>query len=335
MIEAKINHLHNLKLKLSDKKELDKITDKVSQSNRWFNPYNVRFCLDHILSNYLDRDKLSMWLEDYELSNWKSSDKCVGQIMAGNIPLVGLHDFICAYVLDFKQEIKLSSKDHLLFSYIYQKLSDSDPELGQRVQIVDKLKNFDCVIATGSNNSNRYFEYYFRDKPKVLRKNRNSVAVIDGSENKADLQLLSEDIFRYFGLGCRSVSKIYLPEKYDLAEIIDQTDQFSWMKDHSSYMHNFDYNLSLLILNSRNYLANEFSIWVEDQSLASPLATVHYEYYTDKDALLSELSQQMDDIQCLVGKKEESNVIAYGNSQKPSLSDYADNVDIIEFLIKS
>ncbi len=307
---------------------------RAEQYNAWFTPGFVQAAVDAITGEMLTAPLLNAWLQGYPL---KQVDKTVGLIMAGNIPLVGFHDFLCCYIAGVNIKIKLSSKDDLLFPRLLELLGEIDPPGKARIQVVDRLSNFDAVIATGSDNTHRYFEYYFKDYPKILRKNRNSVAVLNGQESDTQLEQLANDIFMYFGFGCRNVSKLFVPAGYDLKLLFPRFSAYAWLHNHTKYMNNYDYNRTILLLNNTPHLANEFIMIVENEGIASPIGTLNIEYWHDEQVLQSKLRQQQDKIQCIVSgepaKWEVASSVSFGQSQHPALSDYADGVDTMAFLL--
>ena len=235
-------------------------------------------------------------------------------------------------------KIKLSSKDDELFPFVLQMLIEIDPPLKDRVGIVERLKDFDAVIATGSDNTNRYFEYYFRNYPKILRKNRNSIAILTGEESDLDLEKLADDIFLYFGFGCRNVSKLYVPVGYDVRVLFPHLKKYAWLHQHGKYMNNYDYNRTILLLNKTEHLANEFIMLQESPSIPSPISVLYYEYWHDENVLKTKLKESADKIQCIVSGQPERwkfpSSVRFGRSQRPELWDYADGVDTLEFLTR-
>lgn len=302
--------------------------------NPWFTEAFVLRAIDSIVNEMLSPEKLNAWLSQYTL---KPVNKTVALIFAGNVPLVGFHDFLCCYLADCNIKIKLSSKDEVLFPALLHELYEIDPAAKAKIELVERLQNFDAVIATGSDNTNRYFEYYFREYPKILRANRNSVSVLTGNETSEQLAALSDDIFLYFGFGCRNVSKLYVPVGYNFTPLMQAFEPYEWLHNHSKYMNNYDYNRTLLLMNSVPHLSDNKIMVVEDARIASPIATLHYEFWHDEELLASKLKQSADKIQCVVsgtpGKWSAASEAAFGNSQKPSLSDYADGVDTLKFVL--
>jgi hypothetical protein len=296
-------------------------------SNGWFTPDNVRKSL-LAWSDALSEANLTHWLGSYDIAE-NSQPKKVAVICAGNIPLVGLHDIITVLVTGNMAYVKLSSDDNKLIPSLIQIYENLNPDESGRVVFVDqKLTGHQAVIATGSNNTSRYFSYYFRDVPHVIRKSRTSVAILSGDESAEDLRLLGKDIFDYFGLGCRNVSKVYLPEGYDLNRIFEAIYEYNPVINHNKYANNYDYNKAVWLLNRENLLDNGFILLKEDKRIASPTASLFYEFYRDISSLRNELNEHQEHLQCIVGKND----IPFGSSQRPQLWDYADHVDTIKFL---
>ncbi len=316
-------------------KYFNEFNDKIDSAihyNGWFNRENIIFSLQQ-WSEALTPRNLKLWLGKYDLSN--SGDKTVGIVMAGNIPLVGFHDFLSVLVSGHNVLAKLSTNDKQLLPVIASYLMHLDSRYENRIKFTeDKLKGFDAVIATGSNNTARYFEYYFKDKPSIIRKNRNSVAVITGNETKEELEKLSEDIFRYYGLGCRNVSKLFVPEDYDFDNFFKAMYEWNPIINQDKYANNYDYNKAVYLMSEFKLLDNGFLMLKEDKSFGSPIASLFYEKYNDEQELTTHLKVNSEKIQCVVKQDPESNEVKFGQTQKPQLWDYADNVDTIEFLSK-
>ena len=255
--------------------------------------------------------------------------------MAGNIPAVGFYDILCCFVSDHISIIKYSEKDDVIIPFLIDTLVEYDPRVSKYFEKVDRLESIDAVIATGSNNSARYFDYYFGKYPHIIRKNRNAVAVIEGSENRSQLLKLGEDIFTYFGLGCRNVSKVYVPKGYDVTQILEATHDFNEIIHHHKYKNNFDYTVALYLLNLVKYLNNGCLILRESEDIVSRIACLHYEEYEDVIDLNKMLTSRSSEIQCIIADHNIEGVDTYkfGEAQKPSLFDYADGVDTIQFLL--
>ena len=306
---------------------------QLSQShNGWYTPEQVHFAIKS-WAEALTRENLDQWLSRYDIQ--EKEPKTIGLILAGNIPLVGFHDFLSVLISGHKVLVKTSSNDQHLLPFFAKYLIALEPEFANYITFVEgKLENFDAVIATGSNNTARYFEYYFKDKPSIIRKNRNSVAVLNGTESKEDLVNLGEDIFRYFGLGCRNVSKIFVPKGYVFDPFFEALFEYQDVIHYEKYANNYDYNKAVFLMSNFKLLDNGFLTIKEDSSYASPISSVFYEFYEDENELFSRLQNDADQIQCIVSKDTISNSIPFGKTQKPELWDYADNVDTIAFLLE-
>lgn len=311
--------------------ETSQLVENLQYKNPWYTPENVRLQLNALGQN-LQTERLQQWTAKYSADD---STKIVGLVLAGNLPLVGFHDILSSLIMGFKVQLKLSSDDAGLTTYIMNKLIQIEPRFAKKINIVERLSEFDLVIATGSNNSARYFEYYFGKKPHIIRKNRNSVAVLTGQESNEQLAALGSDIFDYFGLGCRSVSKIYLPEDYSIPTFFESIEQYNPIKEHFKYNNNYDYNKSIYLINGNKHYDNGFLLLKEDKNLASPLAVVFYETYCDKASLQLQLEALKENIQCVVSQAElsiSSPLFPLGQSQRPALDDYADGVNTLDFL---
>ncbi|HPI53542.1 MAG TPA: acyl-CoA reductase [Chitinophagaceae bacterium] len=247
--------------------------------------------------------------------------------MAGNIPMVGFHDFMCVFLSGHKQKIKCSSKDDILIPHLIHKLIEWAPDMASMIEIAPMLKHCDAYIATGSNNSARYFEQYFAKYPHIIRRNRTSVAILNGNETPAELEQLADDIHVYYGLGCRNITKMYVPKDYDFIPFIEACKKYNYFKDHNKYRNNYDYNLAIYILNNQFYMSTEGLLLVEHSSLFSPVAVLHYEFYSYENAL-KQLDELEQDIQAVAGQQYQ----AFGCLQTPSIRDFADGVNTIDFL---
>lgn len=301
--------------------------------NGWFTQENVLFALQG-WGDLLQKDALSAWLSDYDMT--RNREKTVAIIMAGNIPLVGFHDLLAVLITGNKALLKLSSNDSVLISFIRDYLISIEPLFEDRINIPSgKLEDFDAVIATGSNNTARYFEHYFGKVPNIIRKNRNSVAVLTGDESPEQLQALGEDIFRYYGLGCRSVSKIFVPEEYDFDTFFTSIYSYNQIVQQNKYANNYDYNKAVYLMSNFKILDNGFLVLKEDESYASPIASLFYERYTSFEEVRERLKNVSDELQCVVGDGILDDEIPFGETQKPSLSDYADGVDTVDFLLRN
>lgn len=300
-----------------------------SIQNAWFAPEFIDLAVNNIQFQFLQKDKLIEWVKRYDLKENGVKKSIVGLVMAGNIPLVGFHDFLCVFISGFKMMIKPSSKDDVLIKHIVKKLAEWDNEIESLISFAEILKNCDAYIATGSNNSSRYFEYYFSKYPSIIRRNRTSVAILEGNETNEELKKLGDDIQLYFGLGCRNITKIYVPENYDFIPLLNVLKKYDYFLDYYKYKNNFDYQLAILIMNNKKYMNSGAVILAEKTELFSPVSQINYEYYHNKKALLNSLKEN-NDVQCIVCKEE----INFGNAQTPTLTDYADGVDTMQFLKK-
>ena len=305
---------------------------QLSQShNGWYTPENVYFSIQS-WAEALSETNLNQWLSPYKLETNKP--KNVGLILAGNIPLVGFHDFLSVLITGNSVSIKTSSNDQYLLPFLAQYLVAIDSELANKITFVEgKLDHFEVVIATGSDNSARYFDYYFNNKPSIIRKNRNSVAVLNGKESAEQLHALGEDIFRYFGLGCRNVSKLFVPKGYQFTAFFEAIFKFQEVIQYEKYANNYDYNKAVFLMSNFKLLDNGFLTIKEDTSYSSPISSVFYEFYEDLTELQLKLKADQDKIQCIVSNNLIENSIHFGQTQKPNLWDYADNIDTIAFLL--
>lgn len=317
------NHL----AQLSDE-AFESLAESAAMENPWFTKPNVKTALKGI-GLFLEPEALTRWVSTYKLEN--RVPKTVALVLAGNIPLVGFHDFLCVLISGNRAQIKLSSKDSKLIKYLIKHLVWLEPAFEQYITVKDKLEDFDAIIATGSDNSARYFESYFGKYPNIIRKNRTSCAILTGNETEADIENLGADIFSYFGLGCRNVSKIYVPEGYDLTKLLSRWNSFSDVIHHHKYCNNYDYQKSILLVNKMPFLDNGFILFQENEKLVSPISVLYYEYYASADALKNKLTTESEKLQCLVGNSPLANV-SFGQTQSPSLGDYADQVDTLKFL---
>lgn len=338
--------------------KLKELVNTAKHYNGWFTPEQIRKALTAYGSMLNEKD-IELWFETEKAKADKQksspdysnsiSPKSVGLILAGNIPLVGLHDVLCVLACGHIAQIKLSSQDKYLIPYLLNKLTEIEPSLASRIKFTEKLQEFDAVIATGSNNTSRYFEYYFKGVPHIIRKNRNSIAILSGSESLQDLKALGNDIFDYFGLGCRNVSKIFVPEGYSFNHFFEAIGSFKDIINHHKYSNNYDYNKSVYLVNREPHLDNGFLLLrktgnlssgentgTKDAGLSSPLAALYYEEYRDTELLGTKLQDIAEDIQCIVSRLSvpvSVQQVDFGDSQNPGLWDYADGVNTIQFLL--
>lgn len=323
------------KVKLENEPSFLNIKTAIEQAhvkNSWFTEANTIYAIAQ-WANLLTEETLEAWLHPYNLTT--TEPKVVAVIMAGNIPLVGFHDFLSVLITGHNIVVKPSSNDDILLKAIAKALIAIEPNFKERVRFEsDRLTNFDAVIATGSNNTARYFDYYFKKYPSIIRMNRNSVAILTGNESEKDLKNLSEDIFRYYGLGCRNVSKVFVPKDYNFDAFFNAI--YHWhpiIHDHK-YANNYDYNKAVYLMSEYDILDNGFFILKKDSQFASPIATLFYEYYEDINALRDFLELNASEIQCVVSQGVIENEIGFGQTQNPNLTSYADNLDTVDFLLK-
>ena len=311
---------------LSDNERWQEIKEKAAYENGWFIPTFTDLACNSIARNFLQKDILEKWIAPYHLPAVQPTPKTVGIVMAGNIPLVGFHDLLCVFISGHRAKVKTSSKDDVLIKHLVDKLVEWDEAVASFISFGGMLKGCDAYIATGSNNSAGYFEYYFGKYPHIIRRNRTSVAFLDGTETVNELEQLADDVYLYFGLGCRNVTKIYVPRSYDFIPLLQAFKKYDYLADHHKYKNNYDYNLAILILNKKYYMSNPSLLLVEDIALFSPISQLNYEYYDD--ASLSAGLTQDDTIQAVVGK----GFIPFGKSQFPAIDNYADGVDTLHFV---
>lgn len=310
---------------VSDSPTLEAAKNSAFLNNNWFTRTFVDNALRQIAEHYLTKEKLEKWAEQYRVNDTLSGKK-IGVVMAGNIPLVGMHDLICCLMMGHKCVAKLSSKDTVLMQYVIEYLKEIAPETAEFIEVSSLLKDCDGYIATGSNNTARYFEYYFSKYPNIIRKNRTSVAILTGNETTDELSLLADDIHQYFGLGCRNVTKIYVPTGYDFVPLLRSFDKYSDFAEHHKYKNNYDYQLSIQLLNHAYYMTNESTLMFEKKSNYAAISVLNYEYY-EKNTWPN-AGENKDEIQCVVSHKD----TPFGQAQSPTLLDYADGVDTMRFL---
>lgn len=313
---------------LSGDEPWQQVKHRAFLDNNWFIPEFVDLSVKNIAENFLQPQALQKLIDDYKIPEENSSPRKVGIVMAGNIPLVGFHDLLCVFLTGHYAWIKPSSKDEVLIKHLVHKMTQWSEEAKQYVVISEMLKNCDAYIATGSNNSARYFEYYFRNHPTIIRKNRTSVAILEGNESNEELEALGDDVYQYFGLGCRNVTKIFVPEHYDFKPLLEAFKKYNYLINHHKYKNNYDYNLAVHILNNHYYMTNGSILLVEDPSAFSRIGQLHFEYYSSADEVRRKLLLD-ENIQCVTGRHS----IPLGQAQCPQVSDYADGVDTVRFLM--
>lgn len=322
---AALQHLKDWLIKDDDSWRNTK--QRAYEHNKWFTPEFVNDRIQRFVTNYLDKARLDNWVAHYHIDDNIEAKK-IGLVMAGNIPMVGFHDLISVFIAGHHAIVKLSEKDQMLTTTVINKLKELDPEIDRYFTIAEILKGCDAYIATGSNNTSRYFEYYFGKYPSIIRKNKTSVAILTGMESDEQLTALADDIFLYFGLGCRNVTQLYVPENYDFQKLLNATNKYAYLKDHDKYRNNYDYNLALLIMNNRRYMCNDSIILVEGDHLFSPVSELYYACYSDAEEITKRMMDNQH-VQCIVGKGH----VDYGKSQDAGLFDYADGVDVMQFLL--
>jgi hypothetical protein len=335
--QSKIEVLSELGIKLTSQIDSEKIEEVVLQAvakNSWFTMEHVNLALNAIIAKYLNRESLIEWCNNYKLQNLGVSKK-VGLVLAGNIPMVGFHDILSTFMCNHISLIKYSSKDDVLIPFLIDEMISINPSVEAYFKKVDKLKDYDSVLATGGNNTSKYFEYYFKNVPNIIRKSRSAIAVLTGRETEEELELLGRDIFSYFGLGCRSVSKVFIPKGYDLSVLLKSLDRFREIINHNKYKNNFDYNMALFLLNKEHFLHNDCLLMIESEQIASRIACLHYEYYDDEKTCEEKCKKNRDQIQCIVSREkiEGFQHVSFGHTQIPNLLDYADGEDTVQFLL--
>lgn len=300
---------------------------KAFQQNNWFIPEFIDKAIANIATNFLQRPILEDFAAQYKLPDEVAQPKKVGVVLAGNIPLVGFHDVLCVFLTGHYAAIKPSSKDEALIKHLVEKMISWQPEAAPYFTLNSLLKGCDAYIATGSNNTSRYFEYYFRAYPTIIRRNRTSVAVLTGEESTEELAQLAEDIYQYFGLGCRNVTKLFVPRDYNFEPLLEAFRKYNYLINHHKYKNNYDYNLAAHILNNQYYMTNGSILMVENPSPFSPISQLHYEFYDDR-AKVEERLNNSQDIQCIVGRGH----TPFGQAQCPTIASFADGVDTVAFL---
>lgn len=313
-------------------RDFEELILKQKAFNGWFDKGNIIAAIDSIAQT-LSEEELRRWLSNYDIEEGKNK---VGVIMAGNIPLVGFNDLLCVLITGNTIVAKLASNDNQLIRKVGEILIYVNPDFEDKISFVERLENFDAVIATGSNNTARYFEAYFGKYPNIIRKNRNSVAIINEMDNKEELNKLGKDIFQYYGLGCRNVSKVYVPRGYKLDHFFESIlEDYQHVTENNKYANNYDYNKAVYLLGNNQLLDNGFLLLKEEQSFSSPVGVLNYEFYDSLTDLDMQLKDRANDIQCVVSSNNTAiDSFGFGEAQTPSLTDYADGIDTIEFLLK-
>ena len=303
------------------------VKEKAGLENGWFIPEFVELATRNIAGSFLEKGRLEKWAVEHQLPIVNREPRNIGIVMAGNIPLVGFHDFLSVFIAGHNAFIKTSSKDQVLIRHLTGKLLEWDGRMNNLVQYAAMLKGCHAYIATGSNNSSRYFDYYFGKYPHIIRRNRTSVAILAGNETTGDLEKLADDVYLYFGLGCRNVTKLYVPAGYDFVPLLEAFKKYNYLADHHKYKNNYDYNLALHLLNKKYYMTNGSLLLIEDAPLFSPISQLNYEFYADEKIAGTALANQ-NDLQCIVGR----GYIPFGEAQIPLLTDHPDGIDTLGFL---
>lgn len=302
---------------------------RAEQQNAWFTGAFIDFAVWHMARQWLTRSVLEQWALSEQVADLPSHPKTVAVVMAGNIPLVGFHDWLAVFISGHRAMVKLSSKDAVLLPHLFEQLVRWEPAVLPYVQTAERLNGADAYIATGSNNSSRYFSYYFGKYPHIIRKNRTAVAIVSGQESAAELEALADDVHLYFGMGCRNVSKLYVPVGYDFIPLLEAFKKYASLSEHHKYKNNYDYQLALHILNKNFYMTNGTLLLIEQEGLFAPPGQVHYEFYEQASDVIANAGAHPD-LQCLVGLGG----LAFGSSQLPAIADYADGVNTLDFLNK-
>jgi hypothetical protein len=298
---------------------------KASIQNSWFLPEFIDQSVNQIVNHFLQKSALEQWTALYPSLADNFTGKKVGIVMAGNIPMVGFHDLLSTLIAGHIAVVKLSSKDTILMEYIIDSLKSINPLWEDQILIQEQLKACDAYIATGSNNTSQYFEHYFGKFPHIIRKNKTSIAILDGAETLEDLTLLAKDMMLYFGMGCRNVTQVWVPKDYDFIPLLDALKQYNYIIDQHKYKHNYDYQLALLMMTRQFYMDTGAILMSENPSPFAAISQIHYQYYTPGTIPVIDSSE----IQCIVGK----NGLPFGSLQQPQLHQYADGVDTLQFLV--
>jgi len=334
VIKDRIEAFRNLGISLQrlTESELNTLAEKVILENNWFTFESISLAINGIV-HLLDPTKINIWLENY--LPFPNKNKTVGVIMAGNIPMVGFHDAMCVLLCGYSLIAKPSHQDSILMKFVLDKIAEIEPRFAPFISIQNRLEGINGLIATGSDNTARYFEYYFRTIPRIIRKNRTSIAIINGRETDEDIVSLGFDVFSYFGLGCRNISMIYIPKEYDLKYLIKRWQKFSYVLGHSKYQNNYKYQKAVSQISNRPFIDGVFFLFSKNDKLGSPLSVIYFMEYENIKALQSEIEKNREKIQIIVSNKGWfENSLEFGKSQQPNIDDYADKVDTLKFLIQ-
>jgi hypothetical protein len=326
----RVQFLQNLHDKITEELQMNPdVIDKAQSINPWFTSQFTKLALSGI-AFMLRENQGAKWINSY--TNSPGTVKTIGLVLAGNIPLVGFHDILCVLMSGHKALIKTSREDDFLIKLIMDWVTQVEPGLSDSFSFTDRMKDFDAVIATGSDNTARYFDYYFGKYPNIIRKNRTSIAIIDKEITQQDFVLLAGDVFEYFGLGCRNVSKLFIHEDVDIKMMLDQWMSWQWLADHHKYRNNYEYQKSILLVNNESHLDTGFTLLKQTSELVAPISLVFYDRFRDFSEVVKYTTEYGQKLQCIVGKTREVCNVPFGQAQKPELWDYADNVDTMQFL---
>ena len=325
-LQARIKGFVTLGQQLSDTNNALLIEAKSAayQQNAWFLPTFIDQAIEQIREQFLQQTALEEWTAAYPSIADQSTHIKVGIVMAGNIPLVGFHDLLSTLIAGHTAVVKRSSKDQVLMDFIIASLIKINPAFEAQILVQEQLKNCDAYIATGGNTAGNYFEYYFGKFPHIIRKNKTSIAILDGTETLAELAALADDCMLYYGMGCRNVTQIWVPEGYDFIPFLNALKKYNYLQDQHKYKHNYDYQLALLMMRKQLYMDSGGILMSENPSPFAAISQIHYQQYP----LGTSPTFNMDEIQCVVGK----NQLPFGSLQKPLLAQYADGVDSLAFL---
>jgi hypothetical protein len=310
----------------SDENSFNEIKEQAYLYNRWFTTAFTGYAGKVFGEQVLAQDTLEDFANTYAIPDYHQVPKTIGLVMAGNIPMVGLHDMVCIFLSGHRQMIKFSSKDSILMKHLAEKLIAWEPDVAEYILWNDLLKDCDAYIATGSDNSSRYFEAYFSKYPHIIRKNRTSIAILTGHEDDDELAKLADDVHIYFGLGCRNVTQLFVPENYNFEALLNHFRRYNYFKDHEKYRNNFDYQLTIAIMNNRFYMSNDSIVLLENENPFSPISQVHYQFYTNLEDVPGKLD--MNKIQCIAGQ----GFTPFGKVQSPEIGDFPDGIDTMQFL---
>lgn len=313
---------------LSAEEDLQAAMQRAASENAWFTPEFITLSLNNIAKQFLPEVSLQTLIQTYSIPNENTAPKKVGIVMAGNIPAVGFHDLLCTFLAGHQAYIKLSSKDTVLIKFFVKKLVEWNPAAEAYFVFAEMLKGCDAYIATGSNNSSQYFTHYFSKYPHIIRRNRTSVAILTGEETEQELENLADDVYQFFGLGCRNVTQVYVPEGYNFEPLLKAFGKYNYLADHPKFKNNYDYNLAINLLNKRYFMSNESLLLVEDASPFSPIGQLHYQFYKDLNDVKQSLAGN-ESIQCVVSREN----VDFGGAQCPGICDFADGVDTMQFLV--